>query len=317
MQSSSGPDAMARSPTKRRLLLELGRGGMGTVYLAATSGPGGFQKLSVVKRLTPDLACDPDFLKMFLDEARLAARLNHPNIVQTLEVGADERGHFIEMEYMEGQSLQTLVRGAAKSHALTTPLAIWILAQTLAGLHHAHELTAYDGTALHVVHRDVSPHNVFVTYDGAVKLLDFGIAKAADSSSRTATGVFKGKLHYMAPEQVLLRPVDRRADVFAVGVILWQLLTGERLWGGLADHEVVEKLADGCIPSPRSLAPEVPEDLDAICMRALAATPDERYATAADFEAALEDHLERSGARPTPRQLGKVLCAFFRLERFK
>ncbi len=286
---------------------------MGVVYLALAQGPAGFQKLKVVKRLRTDLAADPKALEMFLDEARLAARLHHPNIVQTNEVGFDGKHYFLEMEYLEGQSYDALVRQAPRSSGIPLEVSCWILAQVLAGLHHAHELVDLDGTRLQVVHRDVSPHNVMVTYEGSVKLLDFGIAKAADSQSETQTGVVKGKITYMAPEQATRKAVDRRADVFAVGVMLWQALAGARMWGDANDFEIFVKLQAGeKIPSPKSVNPEASDALEVIAMRALALDPKDRYASAAEMQAELEEWLagrEGGSARTVMRLMEELFAA--------
>jgi serine/threonine-protein kinase len=255
---------LPRRSSSLRLLFEIGRGGMGVVYLGLAEGPAGWTKLKVIKRLRPDLAADPRAVEMFLDEARLSARLLHPNVVQTNEVGFDGRHYFLEMEYLEGQSCELLQRRAASAGGLPLATSLWILTQALAGLHYAHELKDLDGTPLHVVHRDVSPHNVFVTYDGNVKLLDFGIAKLATSSMDTQTGAVKGKATYMSPEQATRGAVDHRSDIFSVGVMLWQALTGQRLWGDRSDFEIFLELQRGALPSPRSARRDVPEELDAI-----------------------------------------------------
>ncbi len=281
--------------TKRalRFLLELGRGGMGVVYLALAQGPAGFQKLKVVKRLRADLAADERALEMFLDEARLAARLQHPNIVQTNEVGFDGKHYYLEMEYLEGQSYDALIRLAKRKSGVPLEVSCWILTEVLAGLEHAHELVDLGGKRLDIVHRDVSPHNVMVTYDGTVKLLDFGIAKAADSQSETQTGAVKGKITYMAPEQATRKPTDRRADLFAVGVMLWQALTGERMWGEANDFEIFVKLGAGePIPSARTVNPGAPAELDAIATRALCFDREARFASAAEMRAAIEHWLD-------------------------
>jgi serine/threonine-protein kinase len=284
---------------KYRLVAELGQGGMAQVFLALASGPVGFNKLVVLKLIREQFLEDPEFLTMFLDEARLAARLNHPNIVQTTEVGQQDGRYFICMEYLEGQPLNRILAriGAARTDRpeadrLTLGMRLRILVDALAGLHSAHELTDFDGTPLSVVHRDMSPHNLFVTYAGSVKVVDFGIAKALSSSSETRTGVLKGKIGYMAPEQSRGEHVDRRADVFSVGMILWETLTGRRMFKGLPDVAVLQRVMTGDLPSPRSEAPSVPPRLDAICMKALAHDKAARYATAAELGAALEDALE-------------------------
>jgi ABC-type branched-subunit amino acid transport system substrate-binding protein len=290
---------------------------MGIVYLALAQGPAGFAKLKVIKRLRPDLGGEPTAVQMFLEEGRLSARLNHPNVVQTNEVGFDGRHYFLEMEYLEGQAFSALTRRAARSATggvLPLPIAAYVLAQTLAGLHYAHELTDHDGSPLAVVHRDVSPHNVFVTYDGLVKVLDFGIAKAAGSSSETKTGFVKGKVTYMAPEQVARQPLDRRVDVFAVGVMLWEALAGKRLWGDLDDFEIFLKLRSEAIPSPATMSPDAPEPLVRICMRALAREPDGRYATATEMQRELEAWLE-SGSRVGGRELSECVSTLFAEER--
>jgi hypothetical protein len=285
---------------------------MGTVYLAFVQGPGGFDKLKVVKRLRPDLSADPHFLSMFLDEARLCARLNHPNIVQTFEADFDGVNYYIEMEYLEGQSFDAVVRRAARGGGVPLPLALWVIHQTLSGLHYAHELRDAGGAPLRVVHRDVSPHNLMVTYEGTVKILDFGIAKAANSSAETRTGVVKGKATYMSPEQAARAPVDRRADLFAVGIILWQALTSARIWGDLEDDQIFARLRAGDIPSPRTVKTDLPEALEAICMKALAARREDRYATAAEMQVAIESWWStNSETRATNKLLGDYVAELF------
>jgi len=290
---------------------------MGIVYLALEQGPGGFAKLKVIKRLRADLDEEPEAVRMFLEEGRLSARLHHPNVVQTNAVGFDGKHHYLEMEYLEGQSFDALTRRAARTDGrpLPVPLAVHVLAQTLAGLHYAHELRDLDGSALALVHRDVSPHNVFVTYVGEVKLLDFGIARAAGSSSETKTGFLKGKVTYMAPEQVAREALDRRVDIFATGVMLWEALAGKRLWGDLDDFQIFLKLRSEEIPSPRSVRPDIPAALEAICMRALARDQAERYATAAEMQRALEAWLASSGEPAGAKELAATMEALFAADR--
>ena len=297
---------------------------MGTVFLAVRLGPAGFNKLDVVKQLLPSLAADPERLEGFLYEARLAARLNHPNIVQTNEVGFDGSHYFIEMEYLEGETLDAILKRPQGAKALQGPLGMWVLAEVLAGLHYAHELTDIDGQPLGVVHRDVSPHNVMVTHEGAVKVLDFGIAKAADATAHTETGTVKGKLRYMAPEQALTigsgrasEKLDRRADVFSVGTIMWQMLVGRRLWEDLPDGEVFHRLSRGEIDPPSRQRPEVPPELDAICVRALRPDPADRFPTAAAFRTALEGWLDEHAERVGPRHVVDLMTALFAEHRAK
>jgi serine/threonine-protein kinase len=283
---------------------------MATAYLCVAQGPGGFNKLQVLKYLRPDLAADEEFLKMFLEEARIAARINHPNVVQTNEIGFDGICHYIAMEYVEGQTLENVIRRAKKGGARSIPLDMHlrILADSLAGLHHAHELLDFDGTPLNIVHRDVSPHNIMVTYDGFVKVLDFGIAKAADSSSDTRSGMLKGKYAYMAPEQYSGDRVDRRADIFATGVMIWQAITGQRMWKGITGTEIIARVIKGDIKRPSELVPDVDPRLESICMKALAHEPDNRYAAAIDLQNALEEYLRARSVIISSREVGQYVA---------
>jgi serine/threonine-protein kinase len=304
---------------KYRLIAELGHGGMADVYLAVAHGPARFNKLVVIKQIRAQFAEDPEFLSMFLDEARLAARLSHPNVVQTNEVGDDAGRYFMAMEYLEGQPLNRITHRVAKSRGpnggLDLGVYLRILVDVLAGLHHAHDLADYDGTPLGVVHRDVTPHNVFVTYDGQVKIVDFGIAKALSSSAETRTGVLKGKVAYMAPEQMRGERVDRRADVFSVGVMLWEASTGRRLWKGKPDVAILSEVTSGRMPPPSTVNPDVPPRLESICMRALAPDRDERYASAAELSADIESFLDDRAERLTLRDLGRLVSSVFQDER--
>jgi serine/threonine-protein kinase len=286
------------------------------VYLGISRGPAGFNKLLVVKVLRHELSEDPEFLAMFLDEARLAARLNHANVVQTYEIGIDGGQHFIAMEYLEGQALSSLLRRRG-SDPLPPSIHLKIISTAAVGLHYAHELSDFDGTALGVVHRDVSPQNVFVTYDGQVKIVDFGIAKAAGASSQTRKGVIKGKLRYMAPEQLLARPLDRRTDLFACGVMLWEALVGRRFGDGNTETEIAQQRMLGIAVGVREANPDVPEALAKICDRALAPDPDARYQTAAEFHSALEDAIEALYGRVSSEQIAAVVSAAFAEDRKK
>lgn len=303
---------------KYRLIAELGHGGMAQVFLALARGPAGFNKLVVIKQIRDNLAEDPEFLTMFLDEARLAARLNHPNVVQTNEVGEDNRRYFIAMEYLEGQPLNRIIQRLQKEgKTFETKLYVRVLIDALAGLHDAHELCDFDGSPLHVVHRDMTPHNVFVTYSGQVKVVDFGIAKAAGGSAETRTGVLKGKVSYMAPEQAMGERVDRRADIFSVGVMLWEALAGKRLFRGMSDVAVLQKIVSGDVPKPSSVKPDVPKPLEVVCMKALAHRRDDRHATAADLATDLEAALEAMGEKPQLREVGKLAAQLFAVEQAK
>ncbi|HEU4411678.1 MAG TPA: serine/threonine-protein kinase [Polyangiaceae bacterium] len=311
----SEPPALSASPRGKYLpIFQLGRGGMADVILALVQGPGGFNKLQVVKQLRGELAAEPEFTNMFLDEARLSARINHPNVVQTHEVGFDGRHYFIAMEYLEGETLESCLRAAQSKQPGGLSLAVFlrIVCEVLDGLHFAHELTDFDGQPLNVVHRDISPHNIFVTYEGVPKLLDFGIAKAADSSGETRTGIIKGKVAYMAPEQLRsARRIDRRADIFAVGVILWRAITGRRLWKGLSDLDVLQKISAGDIPSPLAINPQADPRLVAICGKCLAIDPDERYQTAAELQEALEEFTRSLPQKVGRRDLARLMNELF------
>ncbi|HEY2512356.1 MAG TPA: serine/threonine-protein kinase [Polyangiaceae bacterium] len=299
---------------KYKIVTPLGRGGMGFVYLARTIGPHQVSKLVVLKVLRPIFADDEEAKGLFFNEARLAARLNHPNVVQTYEVGTDGGDHFITMEFLEGQSL-----GAIRRVEWASPLAmakhLRILCEVCAGLHYAHELADFDGTPLNLVHRDVTPNNVFVTYDGQIKLLDFGLAKAIWSAVKTQSGVLRGTLGYIAPEHVLGMPVDRRADVFAVGVMLWEAAARRRLWQGKDEANVLRDIVEDRIPSPRTVNPSVPLELEAICMRAIAQKLEYRYPTAAALQADLEAFVEDSDLYAHARDVGRSVGELFKPSR--
>jgi eukaryotic-like serine/threonine-protein kinase len=307
----------ARAFGRYRPIAVLGHGGMANVYLAGALGPAQFTKLVVLKVLKPELASsDPDFRSMFLDEARLAARLQHPNIVQTYEVFDDPAALVIVMEYLDGQPLSRVRHRMGTASAEAKAAMLRIVADMLSGLHYAHEASDYDGSALNVVHRDVSPHNIFVTYTGETKVVDFGVAKVADASARTQSGVIKGKLSYMAPEQAVGSQVDRRVDVFAAGLILWEIAAGRRVWKGLEDL-ILGRLNTGQIPSVRDACPSVPAGLCAIVDRATAARADDRYPSAAALREDLDNYLSTQSVRLTSPQVGAVVAQAFEKERIQ
>ncbi len=278
------------------LIATLGRGGMADVYLAVARGPMGFNKLVVLKRLRRSPGDEDAIVTMFLDEARLAARLNHANVVHTYEVGAYRGAYFIAMEYLEGQSLQRILRDRSRMKADFAPtMAARIISDALAGLHHAHELTDYDGSPLTIIHRDISPHNIFVTYEGQSKIVDFGIAKAASTTTQTDAGVVKGKTAYMAPEQALGLPLDRRADIFPMGIVLWEMLTMQRLMVAESSAGSLHKLLNVPIPRVSSAVPNIDPRLDAIVAKALERDVDKRYATARDMRNDLEEYIAAAG----------------------
>jgi ABC-type branched-subunit amino acid transport system substrate-binding protein len=288
---------------------------MSEVFLTLTKGGlGGFQKLVVVKLLRRDLAEDRDFLRMFLEEARLTARLNHPNVVQTNDVGEDLGRYYIAMEYLEGQTFERVRRARNATKLFPLHMQIQMLVQVLSGLHYAHELCDYDNTPLAIVHRDVTPSNVFVTYDGQVKLVDFGIAKVLDSLNHTRVGVLKGKARYMAPEQITGAAIDRRADIFSVGVMLWEILSTNQIWLGRSETEILRRVASGELPPLPADAPPV---LQQICLKAMAHQARDRHATAEALRAELDLYLEQYATPSRERGIGAAVSELFGDERAK
>lgn len=270
------------------LLCKLASGGMGSVYLARASGVGGFERLVALKSCHPELLDDSDFVAMFMDEARLAAQIRHPNVVPTLDVGDDDVLHLV-MEYVEGDDLLTVLNEARKKgEKFPIDVTLRIMVDLLAGLHAAHELRDGRGRPLNLIHRDVSPHNVMVGVDGSSRLTDFGLAKAEARVAVTRQGVIKGKLGYVAPEQVSGKPATRQVDVFAAGVVIWEALVGRRLFHGETERDMLMAVIQEEIKSPAKYRKDIPKGLEAAIMKALAREPSQRFATAADFSEALE-----------------------------
>jgi serine/threonine-protein kinase len=295
------------------LVAELARGGMGIVHLAESRGPGGFEKLVVVKELKRELADDPVYTAMFLDEARLAARLSHRHIVQTNEVGCEGGRYFMALELLEGGSLAQ-VRAKLGLTAMPQNVGLRVLAAVLDALDHAHDLTDDEGRALGVVHRDVSPQNVFLTFDGDVKLIDFGVAKSSDRRGQTKVGVVKGSVPYMSPDHVDGSIIDRRADVFAVGVILREMLVGERLWGDADDMTILRSLIRRKLP-PLPASDAIPAALLGILARAMAPNRADRFPTAASMRDAIEAYLAEVDPRGSLDDLGTWLGTTLAAER--
>ncbi len=268
---------------------EIAAGGMATVHLGRFLGDAGFQKTVAIKRLHPNLAKDPDFREMLVDEARLAARIVHPNAAATLDVVAEGGELVLVLEYIHGESFGRLLKSAVRRGDRVPPrIAAAILAGVLHGLHAAHEAADERGAPLGIVHRDVSPQNILVGADGAARVIDFGVAKAAGKVHQTREGQVKGKLAYMSPEQLRGEAIDRRADVYAAGVVLWEALTGERLYTGSGEEIVFQRLIDEDIAPPSRRVTSLPPGFDAVAMRALERDPEQRYATAHDMAVALE-----------------------------
>ncbi|MBI1944444.1 MAG: serine/threonine protein kinase [Deltaproteobacteria bacterium] len=281
-----------------QIIRRLAVGGMGEVFLARQSGVAGFDRLVILKSLLPDLASQEDFVNQFLDEARVAATLNHPNIVSIYEVGLWNGTYFIAMEYIRGDNLSRLARASERAkRRMTVDVAAFIIHDAAQALDHAHKACDLHGAPLHIVHRDVSPQNIMVRTDGVTKVVDFGIAKAANRSSRTATGLLKGKVQYMAPEQVMGGTVDGRTDQFALGVVLWELVAGRKLFSGGNDIEVLRAVLHAPMPTLLEVEPSCPHELSRIVARMIARDAGVRYATLAEAAAELKAFLDVRGMK--------------------
>ena len=284
---------------------------MAEVYLARQQGPAGYQKLVVLKRVRPHLANDKDFVAMFANEARLAALINHPNVVSIFDLGNEGNDWFLAMEYLDGRDMLQVGRACRQQNkAVPFDVTARIIADVCAGLEHAHNLRDKDGKLLNLVHRDMSPENIIITFDGTVKVVDFGIAKARDNALRTQVGQIKGKLGYVAPEAILGKALDGRADIFALGATLYLFLCGRPAFSGSNSMEVFEKSLQPPV-APREINPRVPESLEAICMKALAQDRDKRYRNCTELRAALEAHLSSSGRPLGPAQLSQFMRILF------
>jgi serine/threonine-protein kinase len=297
---SNTPDSGSRSGTyflgRYRVVDEIGIGGMASVHLGRMDGPGGFQKWVAIKRIHAHLIEDDSFVQMFLDEARVAARISHPNVATVFELGKHDDSYWIAMEYLHGEPLRELMRRTEEIGSVMPPeIACRIIADAAEGLHAAHELTGKNGERLNLVHRDVTPHNLFVTYDGTTKVVDFGIAKFSSRMSSTRAGTLKGKLAYMSPEQVHGEQIDRRTDIFALGVVLWELTTGQRLFRMESDLDTLAKVQECNVQRPSTLVRGYPIDLEKIVMKALSKNRGERFKTAREFSRALQGLLMRRG----------------------
>jgi hypothetical protein len=294
-----------------RLGQRLGVGGMAEVYLAVADGPHGFEKRVAIKLLHPHAAGHSDRIAELHREARIAATLEHPNIAQVLDVGNDRGEVFLAMEYVHGKDLRDVLVAHGRGRPFPLECALAIVIDIARGLHHAHERRGPDGRSLGLVHRDVSPSNVLVSHDGAVKVADFGLVKVDTASVDTQTGVLKGKFGYMSPEQTRGRAVDRRSDVYALGIVLYELTLARRAFTGLNAFEIMNKVMSAEFTHPRAIDPEYPEALAAIVVRAMALLPDDRYATAAELAAALEAFARERGLHPGPAALAAFMERLF------
>ncbi|GMV18823.1 MAG: serine/threonine protein kinase [Myxococcales bacterium] len=293
------------------LLLEIASGGMATVYVGRQRGAGGFERLVAIKRMHPHVGAEPELAASFMDEARIASLIRHPNVVNVQDVHDAEGEHLLVMDYVDGPSLANVMRAARKrNERISRPAAIRILVDALSGLHAAHEITNLDGIPLGVVHRDATPHNLLLGSDGTVRLTDFGIAKAAERSVHTATGMAKGKFRYMAPEQARGGAIDRRVDIFAMGIVAWELFTGERLFQADNDAQILLEVAEGKYRTPSSVDPTIPAELERIVMRALSPKPDDRWPTAAAFADALDGWARQHAELVSSAEIARLVHEF-------
>jgi serine/threonine protein kinase len=291
---------------------------MATIYLAQLRGPKGFTRTVALKMLRPECANDPNFIAMFIDEANLVAKLAHPNIVQVYELGEEDGQLFIAMEMLFGETLADIWGTCRTRHArLRGDLVAWIGARVAEGLHHAHELCDADGTRQNIVHRDVSPANVFVTYDGHVKLLDFGLVKAVRKVSQTEMGVVKGKLAYMSPEQITGQTIDRRSDVFSLAATLYELSTDQRLFKRDADEDTIRAVRDALVPDPTASVPDYPSLLWLVLRRALAHDPADRYATAQELARDLDGVARAQGSIIQTATLAEIMGELYGKDRVR
>lgn len=301
------------------LCYELASGGMATVYLARTEGASGFDRLVALKIIHPHLAKQREFVDMFLDEARIAARIVHPNVCSVFDFGQEGGTYYLAMDYLVGETVGRLMRAAWKRPEVvqrkgTLSIFARVIAEAAEGLHAAHEARGDDGQLLGVVHRDVTPQNLFVGYDGSLRVVDFGVALAVGRSHHTAVGTLKGKYPYMSPEQVTQKPVDRRSDVWGLGVCLWEMLAGKRLFRQTSEFETLKAVTEARLPRPSEVNPNVPPALDAVVQRALTRDRELRYPTARDMSKDLSAAVSSLGGA-TAGDVAELMDELFASER--
>jgi serine/threonine protein kinase len=300
---------------KYYLLERINVGGMAEVFKAKTFGVEGFERLLAVKRILPNIAEDEEFITMFIDEAKIAVQLQHANIAQIFDLGKVDDAFFIALEYVHGRDLRAIFdRMRSRGEAVPIPMACHMIMQVCEGLDYAHNKRDGQGRELHLVHRDISPQNVLIGYEGEVKLIDFGIAKAAGKASKTQAGILKGKFGYMSPEQVRGLPIDRRSDIFAVGIVLYELLTGERLFVGESDFSTLEKVRNVEIMPPSSYNKKIPPELEKLVLKALARDPEDRYGNAIDLHDDLQSFLYSIGEFYSRKDLAAWMKKTFAVE---
>ncbi|HVU51093.1 MAG TPA: serine/threonine-protein kinase, partial [Polyangia bacterium] len=300
---------------KYYLLERINVGGMAEVFKAKTFGVEGFERLLAVKRILPNIAEDEEFIAMFIDEAKIAVQLQHANIAQIFDLGKVDDSYFIALEHVHGKDLRSIFdRLRGKGEVMPIQQACHIIMQVCEGLDYAHNKRDAQGRELHLVHRDISPQNVLIGYEGEVKLIDFGIAKAAGKASKTQAGILKGKFGYMSPEQVRGLPIDRRSDIFSVGIVLYELLTNERLFVGESDFSTLEKVRNVEIMPPSSYNKKIPEELERIVLKVLAKDPEDRYQNAIDLHDDLQSFLHKIGEFYSRKDLAAWMKKMFAVE---
>ncbi len=306
-----GSDADSRLG-RYQLYYQVGGGGMAEVFLARDVGSGGLDRWVAIKRVLPHLASEEKALQMLVDEARMSARIAHPNVAQVIDIGDVEGAPFIVMEYLHGEPLSSVLRRIRKAEQQpNVDLMARVVANACEGAHAAHELRGPDGRRSELVHRDFSPQNLFITYDGAVKVVDFGIAKAKGRIVVTEVGTLKGKFAYMSPEQASGRDVDRRSDIFSLGIVLWEATTGRRLFEGDGDLEALRKVQEGDFDRPSKKRPDYPPELEGIVMRALSKRREDRFPTARAMADAIEEFLVVRRAVTSPTRIAEVMHHLF------
>ena len=297
---------------KYTLIDRIAVGGMAEIFLARQAGLEGFEKTIVIKRIRPHLSQQKSFVKMFLNEAKLAAQLNHPNIVQIYDLGKISDTYFIAMEYIFGRDMRRIIP-KADSMGIPFPMvyALKIASSCCEGLYYAHQRCDIYGNALNIVHRDVTPENIFVSFDGTVKVLDFGIAKAANQIEQTRAGEIKGKLSYMSPEQCMGKPLDHRSDIFSLGVVLYEWVTGFKLFTGDSEVAILKSITEGKIYAPSYFKADIPESVEHILMKALEKDRDRRYQTAWDMQYDIDQFLSQYEFTPSNIHLSNFLKQLF------
>ena len=299
---------------KYTLLDRIAVGGMAEVFRAKLTGEKGFEKLIVVKKMLPQMAEDPEMVSHFIDEAKLAALLQHENIIHVYDFGETEGSYFIAMEYLFGKDLKSVF---SKSSQINSPISLenslLIASKICEGLEYAHNLKDLHGTSLDIIHRDISPQNIFITYDGKVKIIDFGIAKTTTQTSKTQVGIIKGKVAYMSPEQAEGKSIDRRSDIFAAGIIFYEMITGKEMYSG-DTMEVFNKAINAKYELPEDIAPGLPSKIYDILHRALNKNINERYQSCREMMTDIENCLYEVGSRPNTRILEKYITSLFENE---